>query len=74
MGRSGKTERTEENLEIVIGEVESEVIRKLGTAPSKPASSVWDLERKRGGVHNTMKPVDHTPVFTEAYHRRGVGK
>lgn len=21
-----------------------------------------------------MKPVDHTPVFTEAYHRRGVGK
>lgn len=49
MGRSGKTERTEENLEIVIGEVESEVIRKLGTAPSMPASSVWDLERKRGG-------------------------
>lgn len=49
MGRRGKIESIEENLEIVIGEVESEVIRKLGRVFFMFVFFVWDWEREREG-------------------------
>lgn len=76
VGREGKTGSTEENREIVIGEVEREVIRELRPAPSIPATSVWDLKRGGWGAgtqhHWTRGP--RTMAFTEAYHRRVVSK